>query len=129
MGLLVSLAILITVGCRHAHPDGDSDSRAPENAGSPSSDRWRLPIILGGTASEANLNAWYRLAAEQQLIGKPMQAAERAYGDQYVILRDRERGLRLLYYRLAGDEFWGMWGVVEVDASRTIVRVTTDPGS
>jgi hypothetical protein len=128
VGLALALVVGLTqgtLGCRHGSPEPASNNADT----SASSARWRLPIILGGSVTNANFNAWYESAARHQLIGKPVEAAIRVYGEDYVEVRNRNRGEHRLYYRLAGDDQWGIWGMIVLDSARTVLRIGTDPGS
>lgn len=94
-----------------------------------------LPAILpaneyrDGVFAVPNTEAWFRLAAEHELVGKSIDAAIDVYGNDYLISEPLDVRRPRMYYKLAGSHSWGVYGVIVLDDQLNIVEVTLDPAN
>ena len=93
-----------------------------------------LPSILpsdklrDGTFEVPNTEKWFAIARDRQLVGKPLDAAITAYGNDYLIASGFNPRHARVYYKLAGTHSWGVYGVLILDERLRVAAVTTDPG-
>jgi hypothetical protein len=93
-----------------------------------------LPTILpssqfrDGTFEVPNTEKWFGIARERRLVGKPLDAAIAAYGEDYLISSAFDPRHARVYYKLAGTHSWGVYGVLILDEQLRVTAVTTDPG-